>query len=870
MTSITLESNVSNSDFQMLRASPYFATLMRMETILIAIDKAPHRIAANPTLKSTQSHLSTHTKPRTALQSSDAESEYERSVQSLVQQWPIHGKGTAPSIDAAALATARMLWMLADFGSLRAIVALRKRCERMNLNVGDAVRRLKSSPLHRVVEADGKRELLRELLSWGIPVDETGTAAEKQTPLHVAVFMDRDDLVLDLLSAGASLSKVDFQMSTPLHIATGNSRTGAQVVQILLENIVARQDKSALLDARDKDGDTPLHLVTLRGGSNPKEIMKLLLDIGASPNIQNKKMETPLHMSIRQEELVLLLLEYNADPNAQDHRGRTPLHDCVYGIHASSLLSAALMSKGGNPFISDETGKTPLDLAQGSRISRTLLVDEETTKAFQAVAQSLRRNRQKPSLLKQARGGTRSRSSDGSTNEQNENDAEQINVEKRQTIESTNVKDGSIKELLARLRHLKRHNPSSVSEQLQLCNQIGLLYSEQGMYRNALRFHTQELELAVQEVDKISAHQNMGYSYRSLGMFQECFQNFQTCLDIASLIDDPLSKQRAYSALAGAHIDYATINADIDPVEYESSLRKAELYSDKSLESIATLRRRPGMARECDSMEARSLINIAMVLNERKKYDEALARLLSAIQLAETIKDNLALESGYAELGNLHLQLSQYENALIYFEKLLHIAKKSGNPWSLSNSHLNLGSVHLELKKYQKAMEFFERARYHAAQVDDQGGMLSRAQVAFNSARLFIEITLEIQTIKHFSQKSSDDQTDVVEGKSTDLAELHKQLACLLEDRGKLSDACIEFQKALDLNRGADPLFSLSCLSGLGACTNALGKHDLALQHYKKQLEIAQRISNAEEQASALCCIAGVYQQQLGASDKKV
>jgi len=76
---------------------------------------------------------------------------------------------------------------------------------------------------------------------------------------------------------------------------------------------------------RNKDGETPLHIVA--GRSHP-EAVKLLLDHGADPNAQNKEGKTPLHYAAERcdVDVVKLLLQYGADPNARDDNGQTPLH----------------------------------------------------------------------------------------------------------------------------------------------------------------------------------------------------------------------------------------------------------------------------------------------------------------------------------------------------------------------------------------------------------------------------------------------------------------------------------------------------------------------------------------------------------------
>lgn len=146
------------------------------------------------------------------------------------------------------------------------------------------------------------------------------------TALHIASVNKHETLVRTLLASGADVNCRDTENSaTPLHLAAlYNQHT---VVNILLNsrnnranvNAVDRQDRTALhnavislyrcerwkklkkmlvilirrgvnVDARDKDGNTALHLCV----KNYIYCIKVLLDNGADINIENRDGMTPL------------------------------------------------------------------------------------------------------------------------------------------------------------------------------------------------------------------------------------------------------------------------------------------------------------------------------------------------------------------------------------------------------------------------------------------------------------------------------------------------------------------------------------------------------------------------------------------------
>jgi len=155
---------------------------------------------------------------------------------------------------------------------------------------------------------------------------------------------------------------------TPLHSAALNGKS--EVVKLLLEH-------GADPNIQNKDGMTPLHFATeyspwhFAARYSPWDsatergylrVVKLLLEHGADPNIQNKDGMTPLHFATERgsPEVVKLLLEHGADPNIQENKfGWTPLHYAVSRCHVDVVR--VLLDHGADLTIRDNKGMTPLD-----------------------------------------------------------------------------------------------------------------------------------------------------------------------------------------------------------------------------------------------------------------------------------------------------------------------------------------------------------------------------------------------------------------------------------------------------------------------------------------------------------------------------
>uniref|UniRef100_A0A8C5QBB0 No mechanoreceptor potential C n=1 Tax=Leptobrachium leishanense TaxID=445787 RepID=A0A8C5QBB0_9ANUR len=217
----------------------------------------------------------------------------------------------------------------------------------------NAKTKLGLTPLHLSAQ-NGYNHLVKLLVDTHLASIDAMTLT-MQTPLHLAARNGQLDVCNSLLTMKADVNATDIQGQTPLHLAAENDHS--EVVKLFLKH------RPELVMSANMDGSTCAHIAAAMGSvAVIKELLKFN-KIGVTTARNKTNDSTPMHLAAAggHSEVVKVLLETGASASDENGEGMTAIHLAARNGHINVL--DALKGSVSLRITSTKTGLTALHVA---------------------------------------------------------------------------------------------------------------------------------------------------------------------------------------------------------------------------------------------------------------------------------------------------------------------------------------------------------------------------------------------------------------------------------------------------------------------------------------------------------------------------
>lgn len=209
-------------------------------------------------------------------------------------------------------------------------------------------------------------------------------------------------------------------------------------------------------------------------------------------------------------------------------------------------------------------------------------------------------------------------------------------------------------------------------------------------FRTALSECIEALQLAAGDAEaECRARSVLAMVHWSLGNYEEALKNGDRAIELLDRLGDRVTSAFALAVKGG-------ILLSLGQPEEALAWHQRSIEAFKSIPTELVGR-------------ARALSGLGLTYLAQKRYDEALAALVEALQLARSANHRITTARILNDLGEVFEALEDDTQALEYHNEALGIREKDGYRQAETTSLLALGRIYARRNEHARALEFLER-----------------------------------------------------------------------------------------------------------------------------------------------------------------
>lgn len=235
-------------------------------------------------------------------------------------------------------------------------------------------------------------------------------------------------------------------------------------------------------------------------------------------------------------------------------------------------------------------------------------------------------------------------------------------------------------------------------ELADILNNIGITYRNLGLIDNSIDYFQKSLsirELLGDKTGLAGVYHNLGNLYLSKSEYQSALKNFLKSLEIKEMIGDKESLSITYNSIGTTYSHLKNFDKSLE--YYNKTLKIKEDLGDKR-------------------SSARILNNIGTIFKSKNDFNIAIKYFEKSLNTAIKANDEDLVAKINNNIGNCYDALGEYSKALDYYEKSLELHENIGNTRDIAISIMNIGSIYTKLGKHDKAFQFLNRSLSYSSE----------------------------------------------------------------------------------------------------------------------------------------------------------
>jgi serine phosphatase RsbU (regulator of sigma subunit)/Tfp pilus assembly protein PilF len=236
----------------------------------------------------------------------------------------------------------------------------------------------------------------------------------------------------------------------------------------------------------------------------------------------------------------------------------------------------------------------------------------------------------------------------------------------------------------------------------KIYNSIGLIYSDQGNYPEALKNYFSSLKISEEIGDKsgiASSYNNIGNIYNNQANYAEALKNQLAGLKIRDKIGDKKGIAVSYNNLG---LIYYELNNYTEALKNHNASLKIKLSLDN----------KKGVAN--------SYNNIGGVYEALNNYPEALTNYFASLKIKVAIGDKRGIATSYNNIGNIYTKQKKYKEADQYLFKAKKLLLEIGAKKILKETYFALSTLDSAKGDSKGAYENFKEFILYRDSLDNE------------------------------------------------------------------------------------------------------------------------------------------------------